>query len=166
MNESDDPLVPVLAGYLDRELQRHTGRAAARFLEEMSRSAEPHARPRNSRAVRWWGPLIGAIAAALGIIGGVAALHALSKGKSTGHGTMAIVTPATAPTDESVQTVTDTIDVRTLDEGTVVLADRGPARQFRREVIEHVEWFDPAQNKRIQIDIPSEEVVLVAMNTY
>jgi len=97
---------------------------------------------------------------------GVVAWHQAPLLARPGKNGSPLATSTVAPPAEADQTYTDTIDVRTIDEGTVVVSDKGPARQFRREVIEHVEWFDPAQNKRIQIDIPSEEVVLVAMNTY
>jgi len=180
MSDQDDlQIESALRAYLGRELDGQLGRAKACFLREIEASAPipinaATAAPTRSiggagrRARLWWAPLAGGIAAAVGIACGVAEFHPW---KTTPKSPVVDNTPhnATPSTQLAVApepSDSETIVVQTIDEGTVVVGDQGPARQLRREVIDHVEWFDPTTNKRIQIDIPREEVVLVGMNAY
>ncbi|MEX0712372.1 MAG: hypothetical protein WD278_08475, partial [Pirellulales bacterium] len=50
---------------------------------------------------------------------------------------------------------------RTLDEGTVLIDGRTPARKLRRQWYERVEWYDRARGARIERIVPREQVVFV-----
>lgn len=177
MSDRDElQLESALRTHLRRELDGQLGRAEARFLRESQGPAMSIVAPsaamrggtgRMRATLLWWAPFAGGIAAAIAIVCGAAAFHSRAGQDTqlvhTGRSSV-IPAPASAPAMEEMYS--ETIDVRTVDEGTVVIEDQGPARQFRREVIDHVEWFDAATNKRIELDIPREEVVLVGMNTY
>ncbi|MEX2560172.1 MAG: hypothetical protein WD403_09675 [Pirellulales bacterium] len=54
---------------------------------------------------------------------------------------------------------------RTLDEGTVLIDGRTPARKLRRQWYERVEWYDRARGARIERIVPREEVVFVRIPT-
>jgi len=167
VHDDDLQLESALRGYLTRELDGQLGRAEAAFLQRLSDrlpAAAAGPLPLRGRGGFWWAPLAGGIAAAMLVVWGVTAFHHKphTNQQFTGGGKPIA---STQPAADSEQ-YSDTVDVRTVDEGIVVLDNQAPARQIRREVVEHVEWFDPAANKRIRIDIPSEEVVLVGMNAY
>jgi hypothetical protein len=52
---------------------------------------------------------------------------------------------------------------RTLDEGIVMLDDRTPVRKLRRQRLERVQWFDAARGATLEMLVPHEEVVFVAL---
>ncbi|MEX2121022.1 MAG: hypothetical protein WD847_15630 [Pirellulales bacterium] len=54
---------------------------------------------------------------------------------------------------------------RTLDEGTVLIDGRTPARKLRRQWYERVEWYDRARGARMERIVPREEVVFVRIPT-
>ncbi len=53
-----------------------------------------------------------------------------------------------------------------VDGGLIVLEDNTPVRQYRCQTIRRLFWHDPAQNIRIQADVPCEQVVWVRESTY
>jgi len=53
-----------------------------------------------------------------------------------------------------------------LDDGVVVLENNTAVRQLRQLTMRHVFWNDPAQNVRIEANLPCEQVVLVREATY
>lgn len=46
-------------------------------------------------------------------------------------------------------------------EGVVVPDNRGPMRQFRRRMLEQVEWIDPSRGTRMETTVPRDEIILV-----
>ena len=75
------------------------------------------------------------------------------------------VTPATQQEGPALA-YTQTIEYRTLDQGTVVLDDQLPVRQLCRQTLERVQWIDPVKNQDVEVDIPSQEIVYVPLATY
>ena len=53
--------------------------------------------------------------------------------------------------NQELTPVQQIVAYRTLDEGSVVLENAGPARQLRRQVLQTVLWYDPDQKANIEI---------------
>lgn len=52
---------------------------------------------------------------------------------------------------------------RVFDEGVVDVPGAKPMRKLRRQRWERVEWYDPERHARVEMIVPREEVVLVAL---
>jgi len=59
-----------------------------------------------------------------------------------------------------------TIAWQSFDEGTVRLEDDTPMRKVRREVLERIQYYDPARGALVEMTIPKQEVFLVGLNMY
>ncbi|HEY7115298.1 MAG TPA: hypothetical protein VH475_01860 [Tepidisphaeraceae bacterium] len=51
-----------------------------------------------------------------------------------------------------------------IDGGTAVVDDQ-PVRQFRRKVVEQVEWYDAKDNAVVRTTLPRQQIFLIGMQT-
>jgi hypothetical protein len=163
MNDPEDMLEQLLQEHLHRKLDPQLGRARARFAEDViSRARKSHPNPR--RLMIWGLWAAGAMAASVGIVWGVAVSHSPPP-NITRHPTPQPVSASTALASTKMP-IEQIIAYRTLDEGPVIVENHGPARQLRRQVLETVQWYDPGLQSNVQITVPREQVVFVAMPSY
>jgi len=120
---------------------------------------------RRGRRMLWWaaaGSAVGAAAAVLLVA------FALSRGDGdrVARDTDPSATAPETPTPRLAQT--DPAPVRLQQnweyvayEGLVVPDEQVPMRKFRRHMLEHIEWFDKASGRRIEMTRPRQEVILI-----
>ena len=150
---TDEQLDAALGAYLASALDPQRGRAAERFGHMLAAEPPtPRVLPRVLTLAA--GGIITAAAAALALAATI--LPRQSYGPAR---------PVSSAQDPWPQT-TDVLYWRNLDEGTVLLDDNTPARRVRRQVLQQVQWYDPASNAEVEITVPGEEVVLVGMPSY
>ena len=146
-----------LGAYLRQQLDGQMGRAAEGFAQTQ----------RFERRMRIWRRLAagGALAAAASVAA-LLMIHAAHRGSAGGPGNGE---PPIVKVDDSSQEPRElerTLAWRTVDDGTVLIGGSEPMRQLRREVYEHVQWYDPQQRTTIEMSVPTEEVIFVKMNKY
>jgi hypothetical protein len=160
----EDPLDQLLQEHLRRRLDPQLGRAESDFLQKVT-SARHGAQAHPHRLLIWGVWAAGAMAASVGIVWGVAVHRAPPMPAISQH-----PTPRQPPAPSALASIEIPIEqvlsYRTLDEGTAVLENVGPVRQLRRQVMETVQWYDPQAKANVQITVPREEVVYVAMPSY
>ncbi|MEM7397242.1 MAG: hypothetical protein AAF492_33390 [Verrucomicrobiota bacterium] len=53
-----------------------------------------------------------------------------------------------------------------IDEGIVVLDDKGPYRKVRYKMMDHYQWENPRSGRTLTVKQPSEQVIFVGMDMY
>ena len=53
---------------------------------------------------------------------------------------------------------------RVMDDG-LGLVDKRPVRQFRRNIVEEVNWYDPRTQARVRQTTPRQEIFLIGVQT-
>ena len=164
MNDNKDPFDALIQSHLRGELDGQLGRAEARFAREMARQENPGRRQMGRLFIgAVWAS---GVAASMGIVWGFVAHRMEPKGGLlTQHPAVVSTAPAYASPKSGIS-LDETISFQTIDEGTVVVKDHGPARQLRRQVLQSMNWYDPVRRERIEITVPTEQVVLVGMPSF
>src|SRR5258708_1820377 len=130
MNDHEDTLDALLSEHFARRLDPQLGRAQAHFAKTVSKRHELHA-GRSGRLLIWGLWAAGAMAASVGIVWGMGVYHNPSQ-PHLAQQLEPTTDPSSAPQPQIP--IAQVISYRTLDEGSVVLENQGPARQLRRQV--------------------------------
>jgi hypothetical protein len=164
MNDSEEqngsPLDEALREHLRGRLDGQLGRSVAAFRREVARKPQSHLGPR----MVVWGLCAGASLAASVAIVWATVVHHDQRPKPI-LATSGDENP-TATSAGSPLPLEQTVEYTTVDEGTVVLENQGPARRLRRSVLATFEYYDPQQKANIEITVPQEQTVLVGMQTF
>jgi hypothetical protein len=155
MNEkSEQDLEELLSRHLGACLDGHLGRATAAF-----RAAEREAR-RPAARWRWWA------GGAVGIAAGVAVAwmifaNRLPHGPISKPGEQVVVNDLNTEVPPMVQSA---VWSPVKDEGLAVV-DNQPVRQWRRQVVEEVEWYDAKDGAMVRTRMPRQEIILIGLRT-
>jgi hypothetical protein len=155
MNEkSEQDLDELLRRHLGACLDGQLGRAAAGF-----RAAERAERPAAAARWRW---LIGGVT---GIAAGVAIAWMMFANRLP-HGL--ISKPGLAVNGVSADAVPPMVQSATWspvkDDGLAVVDDQ-PVRQWRRQIVEEVEWYDAKDGAMVRTRMPRQQIILIGLRT-
>lgn len=166
MNDTEDSLEAILPDHFRAQLDGQLGRAESAFTRRIAQQNAPRW-PRRRHPLVWGLWAAGAIAASAGIVWGVVAHHELptvGPAIEMVQHPQAVTPQAQAPSTQiSVEQI---VAYQTIDEGSVILEDQGPARKLRRQVMQTVEWYDPERNESGTVRVPIEQVVLVGTPSF
>lgn len=151
-NPQDTDLDALLAAHFTAALSPYAGKAAGGFREHL-------ARQRRMRVIR----LSSAAAIAAGVVIAWGLASSWFAGPST---TPAVPAPFIA---QNVQPPDSPITQsaywsRVMDDG-LGLVDKRPVRQFRRNIVEEVNWYDPRTQARVKQTTPRQEIFLIGVQT-
>jgi hypothetical protein len=166
MNDPEDNLQQILPDHFRAQLDTQLGRAEAAFARRLA--AQTGARPPHRRHPAIWGLwAAGAIAASAGIVWGVVAhreMPAVGPAIQVAQRPQAVTPEGQSPSTQiSVEQI---VAYQTIDEGSVILEDQGPARKLRRQVMQTVEWYDPERKESGTVRVPIDQVVLVGTPSF
>jgi len=166
MNEHpEDPLDQLLQEHFRGQLDPQLGRAESYFLQK-AKPPEHSVRSTYPRRALVWGLwAAGAMAASVGIVWGVG-IHRAPPNPRVTHDPVPRPSPAPSASASVAIPVEQVLSYRTLDEGSVLIENLGPARQLRRQVMQTVQWYDPQTKANMQITVPREQLVYVPMPSY
>jgi hypothetical protein len=156
-----DPLEALLRNHLRGELDGQLGRSEARFTREVAKEAvrQRYRGPSRLAIWGWWAAAVSA--ASVGIVWGMFAHRPLPAREI-----ISATTPASVASAQDPEAVGEVVEFNTIDEGTLVLENEGPARQLRRQVLQTTQWYDPQTGGRIEVTVPQEQVVLIGLPSY
>ncbi|HEV8379375.1 MAG TPA: hypothetical protein VGP99_11040 [Tepidisphaeraceae bacterium] len=148
MNDTDNKIDILISRHLGKQLDRHVGRAQRAFLAEVNQR-------RRCYIPGYW-----AAAAILLIAATLAGVLAI---KNLFTAPIADQTPTPFSNSESqpLMPVAQTVAWRTMDDGTVMMNGDVPIRQLRRQVVEHVKWYDPQRKTTVELHQPQEQIMLI-----
>lgn len=142
----------MLHAHFDAALLPQAGRALSAFGEHL-------ARQRQRRIVRLCSTA--ALAAGLLIAWGLASswfTGGSASPPSPAPVTVAQQSPLEVPITQSASWS------RVMDDG-LGLVNQQPVRQFRRNVVEEVNWYDPSTKARVRQTTPRQEIFLIGVQT-
>ena len=148
MNDSDNKIDILISRHLGKQLDRHVGRAQRAFLAEVTQRR------------RWYIPRYWAVAAVLLIAATLAGVFAV-KNLFTAPTRIETVGVPSNSEPQPLLPVTQTVAWRTMDDGTVMMNGDVPVRQLRRQVVEHVKWYDPQRKTTVELRQPQEQIMLI-----
>ena len=164
MNDERDSLEVELRSLKPRPVPESVREAIRRDLDGRQPSAAW--RSRDAAPARRWGLMLAAAAAAAAVLAGAgwwieapkfsAARKALARGET--------LRPAASPAAHRLLLATVLMDK--CDEGSVMLANNGPARRVRCRFLDHAQWYCEERGRVYAMTAPREEVLLVPMETY
>jgi hypothetical protein len=161
--EQDPELDKAIGDYLAGELDGQLGCSQARFLDEWSAPIQLKPVAPALAGKRWlgWASLAGVAAALVWglILWHVASLHSSQRQANIMH-------PPATQQEAQALAYTQTIEYRTVDQGTIVLDNQIPVRQLCRQTLERDQWIDPVKHQPVEVEIPSQEIVYVPLSTY
>ena len=153
----DEQLDRLINRHLSKQLDPHLGRAAFKFEADVLNSP--------LRQSVWRRRFIGLATAA-------AACFALAWGwKALHHSVQKIASnsplqlPITEQPPELVP-VSESLAWRTIDDGIIGVEDDVPIRQLRNQVLQYVEWYDPQRKATVEMTVPREQIIYVALNSH
>jgi hypothetical protein len=148
MNEPDNKIDNLISRHLAGQLDRHVGRSQKAFLREVSE-------PRPRHIPRYWAAA--AILLLTASLAGALAVYNLFNRPAPYHRVEREIPVESPP----LMPVAQTVDWRTLDDGTVMLNGDVPIRRLRRQIVEHVKWYDPERRTTIELRMPQEQIMLI-----
>src|SRR5215212_2237368 len=147
MNDNDNKIDILISRHLGKQLDRHVGRAQKAFLAEVMQRRRFH-------IPRYW-----AVAAVLLLAATLVCVLAVKN---------LFIPPTKLPpgpvsNSESgpLLPVAQSVAWRTMDEGTVMMNGDIPVRQLRRQVVEHVKWYDEQRKTTFELHQPQEQIMLI-----
>src|SRR4051812_43660612 len=148
MNDNDNKIDILISRHLGKQLDRHVGRAQKAFLAEVTQRRRFH-------IPRYW-----AVAAVLLLAATLVCVLAVKN---------LFIPPTKLPPGPQVSNsesqpllpVAQSVDWRTLDDGTVMMNGDIPVRQLRRQVVEHVKWYDEERKTTVELRQPQEQIMLI-----
>ena len=152
MNDSDNKIDILITRHLGKQLDRHVGRAQKAFLAEVNQEVTQR---RRFYIPRYW-----AVAATLLIAATLAGIFAIKN----------IFIPPTTPvdpppvivrTEQPLKPVAQSVAWHTMDDGLVGMNGDIPVRQLRRQVVEHVKWYDESRHTTVEFRQPQEQIMLI-----
>jgi len=158
-HEPPDDLDALLRGHYAGALDSHVGQATAAFRAHVS----GHSRGRTFRLF-----LAAGAAVAAGLL--LAMWLTPSSGPTPGRpdAPVAVTRPRQAPTPPPAPGGTPVVQAaawsRVVDDGLGLVDDR-PVRRLRRNVVEAVEWVDPATGAHVRQTVPTQQVYYLPVRT-
>ncbi|HEV8292961.1 MAG TPA: hypothetical protein VGP94_13595 [Tepidisphaeraceae bacterium] len=149
MNDTDNKIDILITRHLGKQLDRHVGRAQRAFLAEVSQRR------------RWYIPRYWAVAATLLITATLAGVFAVKNLFTAPTPDETPVGPISNSESKPLMPVAQTVAWRTMDDGTVMMNGDVPIRQLRRQVVEHVKWYDPQRKTTVELHQPQEQIMLI-----
>jgi hypothetical protein len=149
MNDNDNKIDILISRHLGKQLDRHVGRAQRAFLAEVTQK-----RP-------WYIPRYWAAAAVLLIAATLAGVFAIKNLFIAPKGDDPKIVIGPIPEPKPLMPIAQTIAWRTMDDGTVMMNGDVPVRQLRRQVVEHVKWYDPQRNTTVELRQPQEQIMFI-----
>ena len=148
MNDTDNKIDILITRHLGKQLDRHVGRAQRAFLAEVSQRR------------RWYIPRYWAVAAILLILATLAGVFAMRNLFTAPMRDQTQVPPSNSES-QPLMPVAQTVAWRTMDDGTVMMNGDIPVRQLRRQVVEHVKWYDAQRKTTVEFRQPQEQIMLI-----
>jgi len=162
MNDPETKFDQLLKSHLARELDGHLGRSARAFAAEVNQPAQLAHDQRVRRIYRYW-----AAAAAMFIVASVIGVVLVRKAFQQQIATGKIEQKLARSDSDSppLMPIAQSVAWQTLDDGTVMLAGDIPVRRLRRQVVEHIRWYDPKLKTTVELSVPQEQVMLIGQWT-
>jgi len=148
MNDNDNKIDILITRHLGKQLDRHVGRAQKAFLAEVTQR-------RRFSIPRYWAAA--AILLIMATIAGVYALKNLFLAPRPDE--TKIVGPISEP--PPLAPIAQSVAWRTMDDGLVGMNGDIPVRQLRRQVVEHLKWYDEKRNTTVELRQPQEQIMLI-----
>ena len=150
MNDNDNKIDILISRHLGKQLDRHVGRAQKAFLAEVTQRRRFH-------IPRYWA--VAAIILLAATLICVLAVKNLFIPPTK-------LPPNTASNSESqpLLPIAQSVAWRTMDDGTVMMNGDIPVRRLRRQVVEHVKWYDEQRKTTFELHQPQEQIMLIGLN--
>ena len=175
-NETRDAaLEALMSRHLTEQLDGQLGRASERFQAELDRGGLARHRQDHARRALWsWAASLTAVAASIAVVAAVArfdppphdarpsAAKTSNRPATSGANDDPTLIASTAPSNEPIERA---LWWRTVDQGTVYIDDT-PMRQLLRQQVEELKYRAPDGTESVQVNVPRQEVMLVAYNKY
>ena len=153
----DERLDHLINRHLSKQLDPQLGRAVSRFdAEVMHRSDRLGVWPRR---LGW---VSVAAAACLAVAWTWQSLHHTAQQRLI----PAVPEIVQGPQSPQLIPVSESIAWRTIDDGVVGVEDDVPIRQIRNQFLQTIEWYDPDRKATVEMTVPREEIVFVALNSH
>ena len=149
MNDNDNKIDILITRHLGKQLDRHVGRAQKAFLAEVTQR-------RRFSIPRYW-----AVAAVLLLAATLAGILAIRNLFVAPNKIESVVPTGTNSEPPPLRPVAQSVAWRTMDEGTVMMNGDIPVRQLRRQVVEHLKWYDEKRNTTVELRQPQEQIMLI-----
>ena len=149
MNDTDNKIDILISRHLGKQLDRHVGRAQRAFLAEVTPTR------------RWYIPSYWAAAAVLLIAATLAGVYAIKNLLVAPNGDDPKIVVGPLSESKPLLPVAQTVAWRTMDDGTVMMNGDIPVRQLRRQVVEHVKWYDEKRKTTVELHQPQEQIMLI-----
>ena len=148
MNDNDKIDI-LITRHLGKQLDRHVGQAQKAFLAEVTQR-------RRFSIPRYW-----AVAAMLLIAATLAGVYAIRNIFVAPNKIETVVPTDSRSEPQPLMPIAQSVSWRTMDDGTVGMNGDIPIRQLRRQVVEHVKWYDEKRNTTFELRQPQEQIMLI-----
>jgi hypothetical protein len=149
MNDNDNKIDILISRHLGKQLDRHVGRAQKAFLAEVN------------QAKRWYIPRYWAVAAVLLLAATLVCVLAVKNLFVPPNKIESVIPTGPKSDSQPLLPVAQSVAWRTMDDGTVMMNGDIPVRQLRRQVVEHVKWYDEQRKTTVELHQPQEQIMLI-----
>jgi len=149
MNDSDNKIDILITRHLGKQLDRHVGRAQKAFLAEVSQRRRFH-------IPRYW-----AVAAVLLLAATLVCVLAVKNLFVPPNKIESKIPTGSNSESQPLLPIAQSVAWRTMDDGTVGMNGDIPIRRFRRQVVEHVKWYDEQRKTTFELRQPQEQIMLI-----